>query len=684
MEYPYLALFHEVHRLIRSGPVLSDLTGPEEVTTAAEGGREHFRRLIASFAFSKVLILTYQGVLLVIVLLAAAWRWHQRSSRLRRKGQRREHGLQQYGCAGSRCTSDNVEIEETSERIASAGTETYAARATSQAQRCAEGWSSNSSASTRVGSPSSSSRTGNSTPPAIAVKEEDDIGVLSPLLARADRSSRTTPRDTTRMFKPWSWLRAALMYQPQPLPLLRRVLPNNSTTLMVLFLLGLNLFYLLYKIDFGHLSAIDIVSDRAGLMFVANLPWLYLLAAKNQPLKKLTGDSYENLNLYHRRQGEYMCFLAVVHFGGMLSAWYNFLRPEPFNFSLWDFLTIHLVLWGIGAWFAYEVLYLTSLSSFRERCYELFLASHIVLQVVGLGTLWMHHPHCSPYVASALLIFVADRIVWRLGLKSFSLRADLQVMEDGETVKVSANWPVKSSTGMSGFAKRLFARDMQHGWEPTHHVFLTVPALGTKHGLQSHPMTIASAAPTLGEDRSGNAWFNLIIRAKGGFSRDLLNHARVHGDAQIRLDGPYGSLHALEMLRASDIAMIVAGGSGIAVAYPMLWDLLHRKDEHGQKVCLIWIVQDASHVSWIGNERLDELRDLGCHVIMPPPSRKSGRPDVKALLRDTVDELSAEVRDQIGVVVSGPDGMNRDANNACARLVAQGRNVEIAVEKFGW
>jgi len=291
MEYPYLALFHEVHRLIRSGPVLSDLTGPEEVTTAAEGGREHFRRLIASFAFSKVLILTYQGVILVIVLLAAAWRWYQRSSRSRRKGQRREHGLQQYGCAGSRCTGDNVEIEETSERIAGAGTETYAARAASQAQRCAEGWSSNSSASTRVGSPSSSSRTGNSTPPAIAVKEEDDIGVLSPLLARADRSSRTTPRDTSRMFKPWSWLRAALMYQPQPLPLLRRVLPNNSTTLMVLFLLGLNLFYLLYKIDFRHLSSIDIVSDRAGLMFVANLPWLYLLAAKNQPLKKL-----------HRRQ----------------------------------------------------------------------------------------------------------------------------------------------------------------------------------------------------------------------------------------------------------------------------------------------------------------------------------------------------------------------------------------------
>ena len=35
-------------------------------------------------------------------------------------------------------------------------------------------------------------------------------------------------------------------------------------------------------------------------------------------------------------------------------------------------------------------------------------------------------------------------------------------------------------------------------------------------------------------------------------------------------------------------------------------------------------------------------------------------------------------------VVSGPDGMVRDVRNAVASLVAEGRNVEVHVEKFGW
>ena len=265
-------------------------------------------------------------------------------------------------------------------------------------------------------------------------------------------------------------------------------------------------------------------------------------------------------------------------------------------------------------------------------------------------------------------------------MKNFSIRAVLQFMEDGETVKVSANWPVKSSVGASGFAKRFSGRDMRYGWLPSQHVFITIPGISRAHRMQAHPMTIASAAPNPG----GHAWFDLIIRAKGGFSRELLEYARVYDHAQVRLDGPYGSLHALEMLQASDVAMIVAGGSGIAVAYPMLWDLLHTDEGNQQNVCLIWIVQDASHVSWIGNERLEELRDLGCHVIVPPPSRKHGRPDAKALLIDAVDELCVEVTDRVGVVVSGPDGMNRDVNNTCARLVARGKDVEVAVEKFGW
>ncbi|KAK2073433.1 hypothetical protein P8C59_007718 [Phyllachora maydis] len=48
-------------------------------------------------------------------------------------------------------------------------------------------------------------------------------------------------------------------------------------------------------------------ADRAALVFVANLPLLYLLSAKNQPVKFLTGRSYETLNLFHRRAATPAC-----------------------------------------------------------------------------------------------------------------------------------------------------------------------------------------------------------------------------------------------------------------------------------------------------------------------------------------------------------------------------------------
>lgn len=379
-----------------------------------------------------------------------------------------------------------------------------------------------------------------------------------------------------------------------------------------------------------------------------------------------------------------MCWvLAPLHFGLMVAAWAIHLQQSG---SLWWFLfEIHYITWGVYAFSVYALLALGSLSSVRTWCYELFLASHVFLQAAGLALLWLHHFRTQGYVLAALLIFLLDRTVWRLSLKKMNVKVDLEVLEDGQTVRVSGNWPVKKPLSWRQF----FGTGMQKGWEPSQHVFITVPGISRKHAVQAHPMTIASAAPILDESGSGHAWFNLIIRAKDGFSKELLEHARVFDSATVRLDGPYGSLHALEMLEASDVAVIVAGGSGIAVAYPLLWHLLHNQprehlDDRSQRVCLLWVVQDASHISWIGDERLAELRELGCRVIVPPPSRKHGRPDACGLLTDCVNELVAEWDESVGVVVSGPDGLNRDIRNACAKMISKGRNCEVAVEKFGW
>lgn len=103
----------------------------------------------------------------------------------------------------------------------------------------------------------------------------------------------------------------------QTLPLVNRALPTNNISLVVLAFIGLHIFYNLYSIPFD-MKYLFIFADRADFAFVANPPLLYLFAAKNKPIKWLTGYSYESLNIFHRRFDELMCFEAFLHFAGML------------------------------------------------------------------------------------------------------------------------------------------------------------------------------------------------------------------------------------------------------------------------------------------------------------------------------------------------------------------------------
>ncbi|KAK5125665.1 hypothetical protein LTR85_011939 [Meristemomyces frigidus] len=604
---------------------------PDTATGALSVGNEQAERrpqLIEGVLYTRWFIVTYQAALCAVVLFFTAWHWYGKLSRRRRAnpatlptGPGEGAGIQ------SVLSSSSIGTVE-----------------------------------------------GNATPPELAKASE-----RSPLLSTGERGHKPGfVQIKTRA------LRSLAMYQPRPIPFVNKTLPANSTSLLIVLLLGLNIFYAVYKIQW-EIELAFVFSDRTALLFVANLPWLYILAAKNQPLRMLTGYSYENLNVLHRRLGELLCFFAVVHGAGMIMTWYCFFRPG--GMALSTFLTHRIIVLGIAAFVCYELLYVTSLASFRQWWYEVFLGTHVFLQAAGLVLVFFHHPGGRVYTALALAIFVVDRAIFRLGLKTRSVRADLTPMEDGDTVLVSADWPVVSR--WSKLSTSLLGLNVKYGWKPTEHIFLTVPAMARKHVIQAHPFTIASAAP---EDGQQHAWFSLIIRAHDGFSRDLVRYAHNHMSAMVRLDGPYGSLHALEMLRNSDVALLVIGGSGVAVAYPLLWTLLHDSDGEAarsgrRRVGLIWVVHEASHIAWIGHERLDELKGMGLRVCIPPPTRKAGRPDVGSLVRSSLDDLinvSAVDDPKVGVVISGPDGMSREARNICASLARHGMDTDVAVEKYGW
>ena len=423
-------------------------------------------------------------------------------------------------------------------------------------------------------------------------------------------------------------------------------------------------------------------ADRAALVFIVNLPLLYLLAAKNQPLRLLTGRSYESLNILHRRVGELLCFAAFVHFAGMM-LYQLILCPEWFRKrTLIEFLGEPLVLLGLGAFASYELLYFTSLGSFRQRWYELFLASHVVLQVAALAFLWLHYHTSKPFVAASLAIFLVDRIVWRMCVNTAIVQAGLTVLPDGDTLMVSANWDIPSRTS---WWSRMLPKSVTHGWRPTDHVFLSVPVLGRSHALQAHPFTIASAAPA-GDDT--HAWFNLLIRSHSGFTQDLLHYAMRHNSVTARIEGPYGSSQAVTTLQSADEVVLVAGGSGIAVAFPAVWALLMDRaasaaSAPANRVHLLWIMHSDEHRHWVPSHLLDDLVAAGLDLVIPPATAVAGRPDVAAVVGEWLDGAGAAARD-VAVMVSGPDELNRLVRNTAARRKSEGVRVNIEVEKFGW
>ncbi|KAF1987039.1 hypothetical protein K402DRAFT_376330 [Aulographum hederae CBS 113979] len=622
---------------------------PGSFAPTIQDGPQHrpgFRKLIEALEFSRWFILTYHAALVTILLFVAAVHWGDKIKKHRgRKLLARIH-------------HDGV---PSMERL----------RIKSQ-----EEGEFHVSVDSGQSSESSSTLSGNATPPDVKSDPHEE----SSLLGRKKRLWRPSLA---------SYVKSWLMYQPRPLPFIHKTLPDNGTSLLVLCFFGLNIFYTLFKTSFNVFGLFSF-ADRCGLLFAANFPLLYLFAAKNQPIKRLTGYSYESLNKFHRRLGEMMCLLGFMHAVAMVGVWNYLLRPSGVTFS--HFLAIRMISLGFVTLFCYEMIYFTSLATIRQRYYELFLASHVFLQVAALVFLFLHHHGSRPYVLVSLVIYIVDRLVFRMAVKVTTMPADLTILPDGETVMVSANWSIPSPSSFISPRSSII-----HGWKPTDHVFLTLPSLSHFHRFQAHPFTIASTAPSTEAPSTDpestrtqpHAWLNLLIRSRSGFSADLLTYARTHPRTPIRLDGPYGSSHCIDMLLDCDTSIIIAGGSGIAVAFPLAWAVANDplRSQRRAKITLIWIVHTRSHFSWLPEERLSELRDLGVEVVLEDPTDERGRPDVKRMVRDVAEREAVEGKSErcrTGVVVSGPGGMDRDVRNSCAGVVRNGMDVRVRVEKFGW
>ncbi|KAK6344361.1 hypothetical protein TWF696_008000 [Orbilia brochopaga] len=432
-----------------------------------------------------------------------------------------------------------------------------------------------------------------------------------------------------------------------------------------------------------------LLADRFGLLFAANQPLNYLLAAKTSPVRMLTGWSYERHLVFHMAVSATCFYLGIFHFFWMWRVHRIFFAPTGQSFLT---LLLHpQIAAGLTAFVSFAFFCIVSHDDIRAKSYEFFLATHIIFSAVAMIALYFHHSAAKGYVVVSLAIWLIDRVIYRAFRKRVMADATISILDES-TVKATVRNFRTRDNGV-------------YSWRPGEHVFLTVPGYSR---LQAHPFTILS--PPAGYDldpssaQGGEKDMVLVIRQLKGFTEGLYGMADAAGPvkemhAEVVVDGPYGSDHARHAIRDCRKAVFVAGGSGIAAVWPLMCEVVRRQMDRAakgkmeriskRKVLLLWVVQHAHHIGWLEDlSRLEEARRVlvttGVDVevrtfVTKGPDGK--RPDLREEIGKVVDGC---IGGKTGVVVCGPDVMVRDVRNAGFEMLWEGKDVEIVAEKFSW
>ncbi|KAF9008933.1 hypothetical protein BDQ17DRAFT_1388624 [Cyathus striatus] len=135
-------------------------------------------------------------------------------------------------------------------------------------------------------------------------------------------------------------------------------------------------------------------------------------------------------------------------------------------------------------------------------------------------------------------------------------------------------------------------------WMPGQHAYICLPTISAYCSL---PEDI---------DNSKDKALVFLIRARGGFTQKLKDHAVKHGTTSVPalLDGPYGCPPDLIYYST---CIFVAGGSGISYTLPLFMNLIREntqgKSSRVRRIVFIWAVRSGEHLNWISTTLIEAL-----------------------------------------------------------------------------
>jgi predicted ferric reductase len=498
----------------------------------------------------------------------------------------------------------------------------------------------------------------------------------------------------------------------------------QSLTILLFIALNVVLCTCSYQLTDGNLwwpeksaQLLRFVSDRTGIISLANFPLVWLFGMRNDALMWMTGWGFGTYNAFHRWLARVATLQAVVH-----SIGYTWMILESGGWSHFlKYWTKHYFWNGELSTIAMCVLLAFSLYGIRRAHYELFLVTHIVLSIVALWTMYYHveiftNGEWNIFVWPCLAIWILDRTLRTGRVLAFNRRF----------------WNTKAIASYDP-ASNLVRMDVDGG----HNLISTQP--GTYYYIhvlndmlyahQSHPFTLAytsldtaatasrrlsflSSRPTPCRTSSNDssesdgllpsskkaAPTNLVflIRPYDGFTSRLKSSCLLHPKRlRVLIEGPYGHSEPLHLF--PNILFIV-GGTGIAIPLSHLARLL-SPDSTVQSVKIVWAVREHAFLASVlrefagllGDERVDmevhitqdqEVEDEVLGEDLKSVRVVTRRPDIDSAVLEAAQGAGKQ---PLAVVACGPAGMADQTRRASVQMLAKGyRGVEYFEESFKW
>ncbi|SMR59069.1 unnamed protein product [Zymoseptoria tritici ST99CH_1E4] len=338
------------------------------------------------------------------------------------------------------------------------------------------------------------------------------------------------------------------------------------------------------KDDPLYLYRWDKVGYRAAWVSVTQVPFIYLLSCKFNPISLLTGISYERFNWLHRWAARTLWLTVIVHWSFFYHSWsiYGIVDKQ--------IAFMPMIKWGFGAWGILTWMLLSGFGFFRHLSYELFVLQHIAGAAALLWVLHTHVPTKAAYniwMAVAFLTFDWGARLIHGVLQNTHILGRLNSKIPGYSTRLEP---------LPGNVVRVTIEGVDFTWKTGQHCFLNMPRL---RPFESHPYTIANVAE-LGSN--GQRTMTMLIQARAGFSRTLWKTAIKHDGTDRRfrafLGGPWGSPPILSQY---ETVVLIACSSGASFIIPLLQDLA-RNPGCVRNVELHWIIREEEHFSWFKDE----------------------------------------------------------------------------------